>query len=204
MCCNTANFRGIAISRSGPYYLAMMKISNVTGERIPRWTAADRSFLVEQIGSPRLENERLVLESARVEPYLKTYTDDEPSDTLDAASEVECYVAFVGDQPAGELQCGPHWNGYLYIHDLVVGATFRRQGIGKAPVRHAKERARSLELRGVMLETQNTNLPACRLYERCGFVLGGFDRLLYKALEPNTMEVALFWYWTSAQGLIEI
>lgn len=53
-----------------------------------------------------------------------------------------------------------------------------------------------------MLETQNTNLPACHLYERCGFVLGGFDRLLYRALEPASVEVAVFWYWTPASQVV--
>lgn len=169
----------------------MIEISRVSAEGTQSWTTADRSLLVEHVGSPRFEGSKLVLESARVDPYLKSYT-------LDAPSEAECHVAFVGNQPAGEVRCGPHWNGYLYVHDLVVGAAFRRQGIGKALVRHATQRAESLELSGVTLETQNTNLPACRLYERCGFVLGGFDLLLYQALTPISTEVALFWYWTPA------
>lgn len=167
----------------------MIKISSVDAVRAPSWTIADRSLQVEQVGSLRLEDGKLILESAQVAPYLKTYA-------LDAPSGAECHVAFIGDQPAGELRCGPHWNGYLYVHDLVVGAAFRRRGIGKALVRHAEHRAESLGLRGVTLETQNTNLPACRLYERCGFTLGGFDQLLYKALGPSSVEVALFWYLT--------
>lgn len=167
----------------------MMKISRVSTEDAPSWTTADRSLLVEQIGSPRFEGSKLILEAARVAPFLKSYT-------LDAPSEAECHVAFFRNQPAGELRCGPHWNGYLYVHDLVVGVAFRGQGVGKALVRHATERAKSLGLYGVTLETQNTNLPACRLYERCGFVLGGFDRLLYQALTPTSTEAALFWYWT--------
>lgn len=178
---------------SKTYHFAMAEILRVPADRAPCWTAADRSVLVEQDGSPRFKNGRLVLESVRVDPYLKTYA-------LDAPSEAECHVAFIGNQPVGELRCGPHWNGCLYVHDLVVGAAFRRQGIGEALVRHATQHAESLELRGVTLETQNTNLPACRLYERCGFTLGGFDQLLYKALDPSSTEIALFWYWTPVQG----
>lgn len=169
----------------------MIEILRVDPEHAIRWTTADRSLLVEQIGCIRVEGGDLMLEPARVHPYLKTYA-------LDAPSEAECHVAFVEDQPAGELRCGPHWNGYLYVHDLVVGTAFRRQGVGKGLVRHAMQRAQSLGLAGVTLETQNTNLPACHLYERCGFVLGGFDRLLYRALEPTSVEVAVFWYWTPA------
>ena len=49
-------------------------------------------------------------------------------------------------------------------------------------------------LPGIMLETQNNNLGACRLYERCGYVLGGIDHLRYRGIDPRTQEVALFWY----------
>ena len=35
--------------------------------------------------------------------------------------------------------------------------------------------SRKKKLPGIMLETQNNNLAACRLYERCGFVVGGVD-----------------------------
>jgi len=46
----------------------------------------------------------------------------------------------------------------------------------------------------IRAETQNNNLPACKLYESCGFHLGGFDRDLYRGLDGGTSEVALFWY----------
>jgi streptothricin acetyltransferase len=45
-----------------------------------------------------------------------------------------------------------------------------------------------------MLETQNNNVAACRLYESGGFQLAGFDRCLYKGLHPDTDEIALYWY----------
>jgi RimJ/RimL family protein N-acetyltransferase len=45
-----------------------------------------------------------------------------------------------------------------------------------------------------MLETQDNNVPACRLYARCGFQLRGFDTHLYKGDDPSTDEIALYWY----------
>ncbi|MCY1188690.1 hypothetical protein D3C81_1499100 [compost metagenome] len=54
--------------------------------------------------------------------------------------------------------------------------------------------ARKKQLPGVMLETQNNNLGACRLYQDYGFELGGIDRLRYRGIDPETAEVALFWY----------
>ncbi|MBP1701359.1 MAG: acetyltransferase [Chloroflexi bacterium] len=47
---------------------------------------------------------------------------------------------------------------------------------------------------GIMLETQNNNVAACRLYERTGMQLGGFDKYLYKGITPDTEEIALYWY----------
>jgi streptothricin acetyltransferase len=45
-----------------------------------------------------------------------------------------------------------------------------------------------------MLETQNINVPACRLYASCRFVLCGFDACLYHGVMPGTREIALYWY----------
>ena len=47
---------------------------------------------------------------------------------------------------------------------------------------------------GIMLETQNNNVAACKFYEKCGFVIGGFDFLVYKGLDIENDEVAIYWY----------
>ena len=49
-------------------------------------------------------------------------------------------------------------------------------------------------LPGIRLETQDNNVPACRFYEAYGFHLGGFDCDLYRGLDGETKEIALFWY----------
>jgi ribosomal protein S18 acetylase RimI-like enzyme len=46
-----------------------------------------------------------------------------------------------------------------------------------------------------MLETQNNNVRACYFYESCGFRIGGFDNLLYRGLDPDTDEVAIYFYF---------
>jgi ribosomal protein S18 acetylase RimI-like enzyme len=61
-------------------------------------------------------------------------------------------------------------------------------------VAEAIDWAKTKLLAGIMLETQNNNVAACRFYERCGFKLGGFDRYLYKGISKNTEEIALYWY----------
>ena len=42
---------------------------------------------------------------------------------------------------------------------------------------------------GIMLETQNNNVAACKFYEKCGFVIGGFDFLVYKGLIRQVMKL---------------
>lgn len=49
-------------------------------------------------------------------------------------------------------------------------------------------------MRGIRLETQSNNLPAYRFYASYGFRLGGFDRLLYVAIDGIETKTALFWY----------
>jgi ribosomal protein S18 acetylase RimI-like enzyme len=78
----------------------------------------------------------------------------------------------------------------------VVGARFRRLGISRHLIDQAIAWTKDRKLPGIMLETQdiNVNVAACRLYEDCGFLLGGFDRFLYRAALPGAEEVALYWY----------
>ena len=71
---------------------------------------------------------------------------------------------------------------------------FRGKGVGMALMTHAIEWARMQEFPGMMLETQNNNVPACKLYEKCGFVLGGFDQYAYKNFPESKNEIALYWY----------
>ena len=87
-----------------------------------------------------------------------------------------------------------NWNRFAIIWDLAVEPSFRRQGVGRRLIEHALRWARDRGLPGVMLETQNINVAACRLYARCGFELGGFDGYLYRGVAPGTREIALFWY----------
>lgn len=161
----------------------------------PAWTARDRSFVVEGELVLRLADGRLGYDIARVAPYVKTYADEEGAAGQGEGQACHRVVAYWGGQPAGEIALSRHWNGYASIDDLVVGQAFRRKGVARALVEHAIAWSRAQQLVGVTLETQNNNVAACRLYAACGFRLEGFDGGLYRALTPETREVALFWYW---------
>ncbi len=53
--------------------------------------------------------------------------------------------------------------------------------------------AREKGLAGFMLEVQDINLAACRMYRKYGFVLGSADNMLYHNTESRG-DIALFWY----------
>jgi len=104
------------------------------------------------------------------------------------------FLAYADGRFAGQITLRKSWNGYACIENIAVDTRFRRQGIGNELISRAKQWAQQQNLAGLMLETQNNNVDACRFYERCGFHLGGFDTQLYKAINRNTDEIALYWY----------
>jgi ribosomal protein S18 acetylase RimI-like enzyme len=130
-----------------------------------------------------------------VQPYLKRYPAEQFDwNTFIGNPDKAIYLAYVDGQLAGQIILLKNWNGYGYIEDITVDANFRRQGLGRKLIEQAIAWEKERGLPGLMLETQNNNIAGCRLYEACGFHLGGFDRELYKAISPGTDEIALYWY----------
>src|SRR3546814_820307 len=130
-----------------------------------------------------------------IAPYRKCYgIDPEEFSSFRDAPDSEIFMAYLDDQPVGHLVVSTNWNGFAHIDELAVHAPARRHGVAKALLDVAHFWSRKKKLPGIMLETQNNNLGACRLYERCGYVLGGIDHLRYRGIDRHTAEVALFWY----------
>jgi streptothricin acetyltransferase len=159
------------------------------------FNCCDNSFLVEAELSLRAEGARLSYSVRPVVPYRKQYGPE----AGDARTYIEqpdraAWLAYVDERLAGQILVQEHWNRFAMIWDIAVDPPFRRQGVGRRLIEQAVSWARKRGLPGLMLETQNINVGACRLYEACGFVLGGFDTHLYRGMTPGTLEVALFWY----------
>jgi ribosomal protein S18 acetylase RimI-like enzyme len=155
----------------------------------------DGTFVVNSKLVVQAEDDVIRYTEVRVPPHQKRY----PSDEIDyttylARPDKTIFFACVDGQLAGQIMLRKNWNHYAYIEDIAVDAAFRRLGVGRALMQQAVVWAKSRQLAGVMLETQNNNVAACRLYEGCGFKLAGFDQYLYKGLSPRTDEIALYWY----------
>ena len=158
----------------------------------------DGAFTIDARLELSIEDSRLLYTLVSVPPYQKEY----PLDQLDYTVYIDnptkaIFLAYLDGRIAGQLRLARHWNRFANLEDLVVDRPFRQRGVARALIERAAAWAREKQLAGLVLETQTNNLPAIRLYESCGFELGGFDRHLYHGLNPHSDEIALYWYLIS-------
>lgn len=140
-----------------------------------------------------IENEKLVYTIVSVEPYERNYPPEDVNFSFDGTAPA-IFFAEVDGKLAGRIRMLKWWNQFICIEDLAVNPEYRGLGIGRKLLERGIQWARENGFPGVMLETQDDNVPACMLYQSCGFVLSGFDRNVYKAITPYTNETALYWY----------
>ncbi|MBC6973148.1 GNAT family N-acetyltransferase [Bacillus sp. Xin] len=135
--------------------------------------------------------------------FEKNYSEDiykeEQENDLDYSEYVNnpdkiIYLAFINCQMIGMIIVKKNWNGFAYVEDIKVDKQFRQFGVGRKLIERAKYWAQTGKMLGIMLETQNNNVRACKFYESCGFVIGGFDFLVYKGINEQSDEVAIYWY----------
>lgn len=80
------------------------------------------------------------------------------------------------------------------LWNLRVHPDYRGMGIGRKLVRRAIEWSRSKSCSLLKIETQNTNINACRFYKAMGCTLGAIRQHVYQE-EGCLDEVQLFWYY---------
>lgn len=172
-----------------------IKIREIDAQTVESVNQFENVFTVSSHLSVSAENGRISYRIVPVEPYEKRYSIDiaDYSRYVDARDKT-VFFAEVDGEPAGQIRLITWWNKFAYIDDIVVEPKFRGQGIGRVLIQKAIDWAKGNGYPGIMLETQNNNVAGCRLYESCGFVLGGFDQYLYRGIDPGTKEIALYWY----------
>jgi ribosomal protein S18 acetylase RimI-like enzyme len=163
----------------------------------PQESPQTKSFSRKSTVTSRLvlgiESEKLVYIIVPVEPYEREVIAEDVEYGFDESGPT-IFFAEANGNLAGRIKMLRWWNRFAYVEDLVVNPDYRGLGIGRRLLERGIQWARENDFPGVMLETQDDNVPACTLYQSCGFVLSGFDRNVYKAINPNTKETALFWY----------
>jgi streptothricin acetyltransferase len=154
-----------------------------------------RNSLVTSKLRPHIQDNKISYSIIPVEPYEKILNvDAEDYTTFIDNPEKVIFFGDVDGQPVGQIKMVPWWNKFTYVEELTIHTPFRGKGVGRALLTHAIEWAKQQNLPGVTLETQDNNVPACMLYERCGFVLSGFDLYAYRNFPEARDEIALYWY----------
>lgn len=171
------------------------EIKHATLDTIALVDTFDRSFVVHSRLVLSVVDGQVTTRIVPVPDFIKTY----PRDEIDYTTFVHnpdkvIFFAYRDTRAIGQIVLIKSWNQYGFVQNLNVDSPFRRAGVGRALLEKGIEWARQKNLPGVMLETQDINVPACRLYNDVGFQLGGFDQFLYTPFNMNPPETALYWY----------
>jgi putative acetyltransferase len=98
-------------------------------------------------------------------------------------ADAAVFVAVDGDEVIARLSIArdPHpASAHVADLGLMVAASHRRRGIGRALLERAVDWARSSEVRKLELHVFPWNVPAIALYESFGFVREGFRKAHYR------------------------
>ncbi|OKP88163.1 streptothricin acetyltransferase [Paenibacillus helianthi] len=161
----------------------------------------DDSFIVDSVLVLSFSGNQFNYTVKDIPSYEKSYTAEvsEEADAADGSTELihpdqVTYLAFAENQIVGRIVLKKNWNHYALIEMIQVDKAFRRHGVGRQLMEQARHWALEQELPGIMLETQSINVSACRFYESIGFVIGGFDKYVYRGIPKACEEVAVYWY----------
>ena len=110
-----------------------------------------------------------------------------------------CFLYYVDNICIGQIKLRSNWNGYALVEDIEVFRNWRQKGIRTKLLEEAVQWAKQNNHIGLMLETQDVNVSACRFYARNNFVIGGVDSMLYSKF-PIANEKAIFWYYKFSTG----
>ena len=151
-----------------------------------------------------------LLEEPVAKPYVKDYNavDDPDGRVLSWPKHFDVskwgfFLAREGSDDVGAATVAVHTptvhmlenrTDLAVLWDIRVRPDKRRHGVGAALFRHAMGWAGNRGCRQMKVETQNTNVPACRFYARQGCVLGGINRFAYAACPTVAHETMLLWY----------
>lgn len=123
---------------------------------------------------------KLALENLK-EKYVKDY--ETTSEDIDEYNNIVLEGNSLGaynNELVGVAICEEHkWNNSLYLSNLIVSQKDRQKGIGKLLIQNIIEHAKNRNFRLIELETQNTNVPAIKFYQKQGFKITGLKTNLY-------------------------
>lgn len=105
---------------------------------------------------------------------------------------IECYIAQIDEKEVGIVSFNhERWNNVVRINDLHINPSEQHKGIGSQLMSFVKKRARQLNARAIVLETQTSNYQAIQFYQKHGFHLIGLDAISYSNHDIENKEVRI-------------
>ncbi|MCY1009383.1 GNAT family N-acetyltransferase [Nannocystis pusilla] len=159
----------------------------------PRLQAFDASYSTSTIFVPEVVGMTVALrETGLAVPFHKTYA---PETLVEAAATAA--FAVTSEAASGALEGFAtvqlqRWNRSAELSALFVAPGSRGRGLGRALLTAALDFAHRERVRCVTLETQTSNVPAIRFYQRMGFRFCGIHTALYDPAAAAPEEVAVF------------
>ncbi|UNI16854.1 hypothetical protein JDV02_003250 [Purpureocillium takamizusanense] len=92
------------------------------------------------------------------------------------------------------------WNGMATLNTIALDASLRGKGQGKRLFDAVVQWASEEGIKGIRVESQSNNVPACRFYKKQGLSFGGYDEFVYRAIDEHKTETALYWYYMLDDG----
>ena len=132
------------------------------------------------------------------EPIVHTSEEYDFPDSLyqDHWEKAEAFGVIEYGELIGAIEiCPEEWSNRLMVTELWVHENHRKNGVGKALMDYAKERAIADNRRAIILETQSCNFNAIGFYLHEGFDLIGFDSCCYTNADIERREVRLDLGW---------
>ena len=183
-------------------------IKQVTTDTLPSYSKIPASLLVESAYRTRTKDgfKGIELYEEKVShPYIKDYDaarGEGPTRWLKRfdMSNWGIFMAMDGDRPVGGTIVAPGAyvgdidKTFAQLFDIRVYHDLRRLGTGTKLLQQAATFARQLNCKFLKIETQNTNIPACKFYARQGCKLGNIDLFAYKSDPAYEHEFRIVWY----------
>ncbi|WP_334117563.1 GNAT family N-acetyltransferase [Ligilactobacillus sp.] len=101
--------------------------------------------------------------------------------------------AYDGQDCVGLAILQPGFFKYMYLYDLKVNHSHRRQGTGRMLIEKAKQVASSMGYCGLYTQGQDNNPGACLFYLNTGFYIGGLDTNVYRHTKQEGKADILFY-----------
>jgi GNAT superfamily N-acetyltransferase len=184
-------------------------IRQVGTDDLPGYSEIGSFLTVESLLQPeRIDNGLggIKLHEKKVDiPYIKdydTHRGEGPTRWLKRfdMSNWGIFMAFEDDKHIGGAIVAPGAyvgdidSRYTQLFDIRLLPEKRRKGAGTLLLQTVADWSRQLGYTHLKIETQNTNVPACRFYSKQGAVLGNIDEHAYIGYPEAEHEVRLVWY----------